>query len=287
MLSSSTRRRRWGRGSSQGEADGGDPAPERGVGTTFMPPAGGYHSLGARIPLSQEEGPRQRATKWRRGTAGASGFSRSFPRGTNELRAREASAARRNQWGSRAPAGGPPPPFLPASPRQRSPQPIARRVEARPRCRPPSLAQTLEAPSQWGVEGGGLATRARLGPAPSPAPSSAPPPRAGATGSTGGVEGPPPPTHCPALRVRPLQPLDLALRRLARSPARPLARSPARPLARSPCPLRLWLGFDAASSLPCVCRSRLGYSLPSPGVGGIEGGGGRDLEMAVGAEDVY
>lgn len=52
----------------------------RGVGIIVMPPVGGYHSLEPNH-TQPGEGPGKRATKWRRGTAGSSCFSRSFPQG--------------------------------------------------------------------------------------------------------------------------------------------------------------------------------------------------------------
>lgn len=77
---------------------GGDPAQERGGrrgGMMFMPPAGGYHSL---EPNHSQpgDGPKTRATKWRRGTASSSGFSRSFTQGPMSSK-HSAPAVVRNQ----------------------------------------------------------------------------------------------------------------------------------------------------------------------------------------------
>lgn len=52
----------------------------RGFGIIVMPPVGGYHSL-ASNHTQPGEGPGKRETKWRRGTAGSSCFSRAFLQG--------------------------------------------------------------------------------------------------------------------------------------------------------------------------------------------------------------
>lgn len=102
-LGTRTALRRWGWGvelssarGQQGEAMVGTQLRRGGArrgGMMFMPPAGGYHSL---EPNHSQpgEGPEKRATQWRRGTAGSSGFSRSLLHTrTNELQAQRFGGA--------------------------------------------------------------------------------------------------------------------------------------------------------------------------------------------------
>lgn len=124
-------------------------------GMMFMPPAGGYHSL---EPNHSQpgEGPKKRATQWPRGNGRLERLFPLLPSSTNELEAQRSPLRRATNRVCDRPPVGPPLSFLPASPRQQSLQPIARRVESHTHVAAllylTRLFFTLEAGSQWGVE---------------------------------------------------------------------------------------------------------------------------------------